>query len=57
MTLEDARIVAAILATADNGCSHCALQLAKAAQDYFPIEGFDWCVAVQLNLDDPYGDE
>jgi hypothetical protein len=56
MTLEDARIVAEILAAADDGCERCALKLAEAAQDAFPIDGFDWRVAVLDALNAPYGE-
>jgi hypothetical protein len=43
MTKEEADQVAAILSSADGGCSVCSEQLAKAAEVTFPIEGFSWC--------------
>jgi hypothetical protein len=47
MTTDEADQVAAILSSADGGCSVCGEALAKAAAVSFPINGFNWVERVR----------
>ena len=49
MTLEEAQKVASVLAQADGGCSHCAMNLAREMENHFP--SFDWEALVRKRLE------
>jgi hypothetical protein len=49
LTLEEARKVAAIVAYADGGCSHCVAALVKELDETFPE--FSWTYTLDYELD------
>ncbi len=52
MTIVEAQKVAAIVSTADGGCSICGDRLAKQLTEHLPVEGFDWEAAVRKYRED-----